>query len=106
MQSLKVNLIIQINALQLITGQLDQCDILATCNIDRFEYFSFNLYLPQVRTILSNDLFTYTTLDYDFLSDKSQFDIDIIFKIRIFTIIRIGMHALVWFIKSKIKNKT
>jgi len=46
------------------------------------------------------------TLDYDFLSDKSKFDIDIIFKIRIFTIIRIGMHALVWFIKSKIKNKT
>lgn len=43
-------------------------------------------------------------LNADFTSDKIRFKVDFRFRLRLFSIIRIGWHALVWFIKAKVKQ--
>ena len=40
----------------------------------------------------------------DFLADKPTFRADISFKLRVFSTVRVGWHALVWFIKYKISE--
>lgn len=43
-------------------------------------------------------------LNADFTAEKLKFQIDFRFRLRLFSIVRIGWHALVWFIKAKIKQ--
>lgn len=43
-------------------------------------------------------------LNADFTSDKLKFRVDFRFRLRLFSIVRIGWHALIWFIKAKIKQ--
>ena len=43
-------------------------------------------------------------LNADFTTDKIKFRVDFWFRLRLFSIVRIGWHALVWFIKAKIKQ--
>lgn len=43
-------------------------------------------------------------LNSDFLADKIRIRVDFRFRLRLFSIIRIGWHALVWFIKAKIRQ--
>lgn len=40
----------------------------------------------------------------DFLLEKTKFHIHIKLKLRLFSIIRVGVHALAWFIRQKIKE--
>ncbi len=40
----------------------------------------------------------------DFLAAKTVYKLDIRIKLRLFSIVRVGFHTLVWFIKSKIKK--
>lgn len=40
----------------------------------------------------------------DFLLEKTTFHIHIKLKLRLFSIVKVGCHALVWFIKQKIKE--
>ena len=40
----------------------------------------------------------------DFCAEKTVFRVDLSLKIRIFSFIRIGWHALVWFIGQKIEE--
>jgi len=40
----------------------------------------------------------------DFLREKTDFKIHIRLKLRLFSIIKVGCHALVWFIRQKIKE--
>ena len=41
----------------------------------------------------------------DFLAAKTVYKMDIRIRLRLFSIVRVGFHTLVWFIKTKIKNK-
>jgi len=43
-------------------------------------------------------------LNADFTTEKIKFRVDFRFRLRLFSIIRIGWHALVWFIKAKIRQ--
>ncbi len=45
------------------------------------------------------------TVNADFLSTKTVYKMDIRIRLRLFSIVRVGFHTLVWFIKSKIKNR-
>ena len=40
----------------------------------------------------------------DFLAAKTVYRMDIRIKLRLFSIVRVGFHTLVWYIKSKIKK--
>ncbi len=40
----------------------------------------------------------------DFLATKTVYKLDIRIRLRLFSIVRVGFHTLVWFIKSKIKS--
>ncbi len=40
----------------------------------------------------------------DFLAAKTVYRMDIRIKLRLFSIVRVGFHTLVWFIKSKLKK--
>ena len=40
----------------------------------------------------------------DFLAQKTVYKMDIRIRLRLFSIVRVGFHTLVWFIKSKIKK--
>ena len=40
----------------------------------------------------------------DFLSEKTRFKVDMSFKLRLVSFLRIGIHALIWFIKLKISQ--
>ncbi|MBR5313418.1 MAG: hypothetical protein IKU40_11120 [Clostridia bacterium] len=41
----------------------------------------------------------------DFLASKTVYKLDIRIRLRLFSIVRVGFHTLVWFIRTKIKNK-
>ena len=43
-------------------------------------------------------------LNADFTSEKIRFRVDFRFRLRLFSIVRIGWHTLVWFIKAKIRQ--
>lgn len=40
----------------------------------------------------------------DFIAEKTSYKLDISFKLRLFSIIRVGWHTLKWFISQKIKE--
>jgi len=40
----------------------------------------------------------------DFLAQKTVYKMDIRIRLRLFSIVRVGFHTLVWFIKSKLKK--
>ena len=41
----------------------------------------------------------------DFLASKTVYKMDIRIRLRLFSIVRVGFHTLVWYIKTKVKNK-
>ena len=42
----------------------------------------------------------------DFLAQKTTFRVDLDIRIRVFSFVRVGWHALVWFIKQKVREST
>ena len=56
------------------------------------------------KTVLKKMRQDAVSVNADFLSEKTNIQIDVSLKISIFSIFRVGLHTLKWLISQKVKN--